>query len=304
MSSTPVLLEVQDLRTHFFLESRIVRAVDGVSFSVPRGKTVCVVGESGSGKSITARSILGLVEAPGRIVSGKVWWNGPKPVLGEAKRGRDALSSEVAQALAGDAPLDLVRIAPKSELMRRMRGPKISMVFQEPMASMSPMYSVGAHLVEAIRLHTEIGSKDAWAMAVSLLGKVGIQRPEERMNAYSFQLSGGMCQRVMIAIALCCSPSLLIADEPTTALDVTTQARILNLLQDLQAANGMSMLFITHDLGVVAEIADEVVVMRNGEVVEAGAVDDIFHAPRHPYTRQLLDAVPKMTRYETLQGEV
>jgi peptide/nickel transport system ATP-binding protein len=300
MTNSP-LLEIDNLSTHFFLTDRVVKAVDGVSFSVPRSKTVCVVGESGSGKSITARSILGLVEEPGHVVSGRVLWHGPKPVEGDAGRqsGARDRASEVSD---GTAPLDLARLAPKSELMRRMRGPQISMVFQEPMASMSPMYTVGDHLVEAIRLHTAIGQREAWAMAISLLDRVGIKRPEERMHAYSFQLSGGMCQRVMIAIALCCSPSLLIADEPTTALDVTTQARILRLLRKLQEGTGMSMLFITHDLGVVAEIADEVVVMRKGKVVETGPVDAIFHAPQHPYTRQLLDAVPKMTRFEAIEA--
>ena len=300
MTDKTPLLEIRDLKTHFFLEDRVVKSVDGVSFSVPHGKTVCVVGESGSGKSITARSILGLVDKPGKVVAGNVWWHGPKPVAGEAKRRGGAIVSAIDDK-AG--PLDLAALDPKSELMRRMRGPKISMVFQEPMASFSPMYSVGDHLIEAIRLHTDVGRKQAWTMAVELLDRVGIKRSEERMSAYSFQLSGGMCQRVMIAVALCCSPSLIIADEPTTALDVTTQAKILKLLRDLQLETGMSMLFITHDLGVVAEIADEVVVMRKGEVVEQGSVDAIFHAPQHPYTRQLLDAIPKMTRFETLVGE-
>jgi peptide/nickel transport system ATP-binding protein len=287
MTNQP-LLEIDNLSTHFFLTDRVVKAVDGVSFSVPRSKTVCVVGESGSGKSITARSVLGLVEEPGRVVSGRVLWHGPKPSADGATGSAD--------------PLDLTTLAPKSELMRRMRGPQISMVFQEPMASLSPMYTVGDHLVEAIRLHRTIGGRESWTMAIGLLDRVGIKRPEERMHAYPFQLSGGMCQRVMIAIALSCSPSLLIADEPTTALDVTTQARILRLLRELQEGTGMSMLFITHDLGVVAEIADEVVVMRKGKVVETGPVDAIFHAPQHPYTRQLLDAVPRMTRYETIEA--
>jgi peptide/nickel transport system ATP-binding protein len=271
-----VLLEVCDLNTHFFLDSRTLRAVDGVSFKVPRGKTVCVVGESGSGKSVTARSVLGLVDKPGRVVSGEVLWHGK----------------------TGQHPVDLAKLPPKSEEMRRMRGPEIAMVFQEPMASFSPMYSIGDQLIEAIRLHTPVGKKEAWERAVSLLDRVGIKRPEERMKAYSFQLSGGMCQRAMIAVALSCSPSLLIADEPTTALDVTTQERILDLLRSLQRETGMSMLFITHDLGVVAEIADEVVVMRHGKVVETGDVDAIFHSPQHPYTQQLLAAVPRMTRFE------
>jgi peptide/nickel transport system ATP-binding protein len=301
MSTHPVLLEVQDLKTHFFLRDRVLAAVDGVSFSVPKARTVCVVGESGSGKSITARSILGLVDEPGRVVGGHVWWHGRKPSAEATGRlARDADRRDYTDATDTEAPLDLLAIPPKSETMRRMRGPEISMVFQEPMASLSPMYSIGDQLAEAIRLHVDVGKKEAWSMGVSLLDKVGIARPQERMKAYSFQLSGGMCQRAMIAIALCCRPALLIADEPTTALDVTTQARILRLLQDLQAEYGMSILFITHDLGVVAEIADDVVVMRRGLIVETGLVDDIFHAPQHPYTRELLAAIPKMTRYETL----
>jgi peptide/nickel transport system ATP-binding protein len=176
--------------------------------------------------------------------------------------------------------------------MRRLRGNDIAMVFQEPMASLSPMYTVGAHLVEAIRIHKDMSNKDAHALGVDLLDRVGIQDPAARMAAYPFQLSGGMCQRVMIAMALSCDPKLLIADEPTTALDVTTQARIIRLLRDLQQERQLAILFITHDLGVVAEIADEVAVMRKGQVVEAGRVDDIFHATRHEYTQQLLDALP------------
>ena len=182
--------------------------------------------------------------------------------------------------------------------MRRIRGGEISMVFQEPMASLSPMYTIGAHLVEAIRLHRDVTRAEAWERGLALIRRVGIQRPEERMEAYPFQLSGGMCQRAMIAIALAAGPRMIIADEPTTALDVTTQARIIELLRELQDERGMSILFITHDLGVVAEIADEVVVMYRGKVVETGPVDDIFHAPKHEYTRHLLSAMPVMTRYD------
>lgn len=293
-----VLLEIRDLKTHFFLNDRVVKSVDDVSFSVSKGKTVCVVGESGSGKSVTARSILGLVDKPGRVVSGNILWHGRRPQGGGAKIVPGGARPEAVAA----EPVDLAAIDPKSEAMRRMRGPEISMIFQEPMASFSPMYTIGQQLVEAIRLHTEIGRADAWKMGVSLLEKVGIKNPAERMNAYSFQLSGGMCQRAMIAVALCCSPALLIADEPTTALDVTTQARIIELMRSLQRETNMAMLFITHDLGVVAEIADDVVVMRHGRVVETGSVDAIFHAPQHPYTKQLLAAVPKMTRFDAEEG--
>ena len=277
---TEPLLKVEDLHTYFEFDGRVVRSVDGVSFTVPAGRTVCIVGESGSGKSVTARSILGLVDKPGRIAGGRILWR--------ARTGEE---------------IDLTALAPTSEAMRQIRGGEIAMVFQEPMASLSPMYTIGAHLVEAIRLHRDVTHAQAWETGLGLLRRVGIQRPEERMNAYSFQLSGGMCQRAMIAIALAAEPRMLIADEPTTALDVTTQAQILDLLRDLQHERGMSMLFITHDLGVVAEIADDVVVMYKGKVVETGPVDDIFHAPRNDYTRHLLSAMPVMTRYDLAPGQ-
>ena len=227
------------------------------------------MGESGCGKSVTARSILGLVDRPGQIVGGSI--------LFVDKAGQT---------------VDLAALDPRSERMRRIRGGEISMIFQEPMASLSPMYTIGAHLVETIRLHMDMDKQTAREHGIEMLRRVGIPRPEQRIDAYSFQLSGGMCQRAMIAMALACGPSLLIADEPTTALDVTTQARILDLIKDLQAQTGMSVLFITHDLGVVAEIADEVVVMYLGTVVERGTVDEIFHDPKHPYTQALLRSIP------------
>jgi peptide/nickel transport system ATP-binding protein len=266
------LLEVTGLRTHFATREGLVRAVDGVDFVVPAGKTVCVVGESGCGKSVTARSVLGLVDPPGRIVDGSIRW-------------RRELATP---------PVDLAALDPRGEAMRRIRGAEISMVFQEPMASLSPMYTIGQQLVETIRLHLPMSRSEARDHAVSMLRRVGIPRADQRIDAYSFQLSGGMCQRAMIAIALACGPSLLIADEPTTALDVTTQARILDLIAGLQAETGMSVLFITHDLGVVAEVADEVVVMYLGTVVERGSVQEIFAEPRHPYTRALLRSVPRL----------
>ncbi|NDL58749.1 ABC transporter ATP-binding protein [Phytoactinopolyspora mesophila] len=286
MHATDNLLAIKGLKTHFFIREGAVRAVDGVTLSVPRGKTVCVVGESGCGKSVTARSVLGLVDEPGRIVAGEIWWR-----------------------REGGEPVDLASLDPKSEQMRRVRGGEISMVFQEPMASLSPMYTVGAQLVEAIQLHLPLDKDQARERAIGLLRRVGIPRPEQRFDAYSFQLSGGMCQRVMIAIALACDPALLIADEPTTALDVTTQARVVDLLRELQADTGMSVLFITHDLGVVAEIADEVVVMYLGTVVERGGVDEIFHDPKHPYTKALLGSIPRMgagtrQRLTTIRGNV
>ncbi|SED54543.1 ABC transporter ATP-binding protein [Ruania alba] len=269
-SPTP-LLEIADLHTHFDTADGEVRAVDGVSLSVRPGRTLCVVGESGCGKSITARSVLQLVDSPGRIVSGAVHWAKP-----------------------GEDPVELTGLETDGEQMRAIRGNDIGMVFQEPMASLSPMYTVGAQLSEAIRLHREVDPAEARRIGVELLERVGIPQAEGRFDAYPFQLSGGMCQRVMIAIALSCDPALLIADEPTTALDVTTQARILDLLKGLQRDTGMAMMFITHDLGVVAEIADDVTVMYLGRAVEHGTVEQIFTEPKHPYTRALLESLPTM----------
>jgi len=280
------LLEITDLKTYFTTREGAVRAADGVTFDVPRGKTVCVVGESGCGKSVTARSVLGLVDPPGEVVGGQIWWRPP-----------------------GSEPVDLVALDRTGAKIRSIRGREISMVFQEPMASLSPMYTVGAQLVEAIQLHLPLSKAQARTRAIDMLGQVGIPRPEQRFDAYSFQLSGGMCQRVMIAIALACDPALLIADEPTTALDVTTQARILDLIRTSQDETGMSVLFITHDLGVVAEIADEVVVMYLGTVVERGSTDEIFHNPQHPYTQALLGSMPRLgdgsqRRLATIRGNV
>ena len=285
-AETP-LLRIDGLKTHFHTREGTVRAVDGVSFAVPRRRIVCVVGESGCGKSMTARSVLGLVDEPGEVVAGTVSWH-PE---------------------SRERPVDLAALDPRGAELRAVRGGEIAMVFQEPMAALSPMYTIGDQLVEAVQLHLPLGRAEARERAVSLLRRVGIPRPEQRVDAYSFQLSGGMCQRAMIAIALACDPALLIADEPTTALDVTTQARIVDLLRELQAETGMSVLFITHDLGVVAEIADEVVVMYLGRVVEQGPVDAIFHDPQHPYTRALLGSVPRMgagnrQRLATIPGNV
>ncbi|MEO3764018.1 ABC transporter ATP-binding protein [Streptomyces sp. B5E4] len=297
----PPLLDISDLKTHFDTQEGTVRAVDGVSFTVPRGRIVCVVGESGCGKSVTARSVLGLIEEPGRIVGGSIRFS--------VKAAADAEGTADAADAAEAASVDLAALDPRGEEIRAVRGGRIAMVFQEPMAALSPMYTVGDQLVEAIRLHLPLTREAARARAVHLLERVGIPGAERRMDAYSFQLSGGMCQRVMIAIALSCEPELLIADEPTTALDVTTQARILDLLTEIQADSGMSVLFITHDLGVVAEVADEVVVMYLGTVVEQGPVDAIFHDPAHPYTRALLGSVPRMgagarQRLATIRGNV
>jgi peptide/nickel transport system ATP-binding protein len=264
------LLSVSNLKTYFFTDEGTVKAVDGASFDVYAGRTLGIVGESGCGKSVTARSILGIVEEPGKIVGGEI-------LLREA-----------------DTTRDLTRLRSNASEMRSIRTGVIAYVFQEPMTSFSPVHTIGNQIVEAIQLHTKVSTREANARAVELLRRVGIPRAEERMGEYAFQLSGGLRQRAMIAMALSCDPKLLIADEPTTALDVTTQAQILDLLWDLQQQNGMAIMLITHNLGVVAEIADDVVVMYLGRVVEEGPVDDIFYAPKHPYTRLLLQSIPSV----------
>ena len=272
------VLAVDDLRVHFFLEEGLVRAVDGVSFEVPPGQVVGIVGESGCGKSVTMRAILRIVEPPGRVVGGRMLFRGRGGVV------------------------DLAGLDPRGRAMRAIRGAEIALIPQEPMAAFSPVHTVGEQVVEALRLHQRtwrprgpsLSAADARQMTVELFRDVGISMPGERVDAYAWQLSGGLRQRAMIAMALSCRPRLLIADEPTTAVDVTTQAQILNLLRDLQRRHGTAIVFITHDLGVVAQIAHHVVVMYLGRVVEQGAVDDIFHAPRHPYTRALLRSIPSL----------
>jgi oligopeptide/dipeptide ABC transporter ATP-binding protein len=268
------LLAVRDLKTYFYQDDGLIKAVDGARFDVHPGKTLGIVGESGCGKSVTARSILRIVERPGRIVGGEI-------VLRRERGGRVT-------------KLDLVKLKADGAEMRAIAGGEISLVFQEPMTSFSPVHTVGAQIVEAIRLHTELSKKAARERAIELLRLVGVPRAEGRMDEYAFQLSGGLRQRAMIAMALAADPKLLIADEPTTALDVTTQAQILDLMRGLQERNGMAIMLITHDLGVIAEMADEVAVMYLGRVVEEGSVDDIFHAPKHPYTRALLRSIPSV----------
>ena len=269
--SNEVFLEVKGLRTHFFTDEGVVKAVDGADFQVRRGKTLCIVGESGCGKSITARSILQLLAKIGKIVEGEILLS------------RD--SGEV---------LDLAALKPQSKVMQSIRGKEISMIFQEPMSSLSPVHTIGNQIMEAIQLHFDADKKEAKRRAIDILQRVGIPKAETRLGSYVFELSGGMRQRAMIAMALSCQPRLLIADEPTTALDVTTQANILDLIRELQKDMDMTIIFITHDLGVVAEIADEVVVMYLGKAVESGDVDTIFHDPKHPYTRELLQSIPKL----------
>ncbi len=282
MMNQGLLLQVQDLRTYFPLREGTVRAVDGVSFSVRRGQTVGIVGESGCGKSVTAFSILQIVGRPGRVVGGQVLFHR----LLRSASGEGGASEVV----------DLAALPPRGEEMRRVRGSEIAMIFQEPMSSLSMMHTVGFQIEEAIHLHTQMSRLEAHDRAVEMLGLVGIPQPQERVNAYPFQLSGGMRQRAMIAMALSCNPSLLIADEPTTALDVTTQAQILDLMAALQKDLGMAVMLITHDLGVVAETCDEVVVMYLGEVVERAPVEALFYDPQHPYTRALLRSLPVLGR--------
>ncbi len=268
--ATP-LIELIDLKTHFFTDEGVVKALDGVTFSVPRGKTLCVVGESGCGKSVTGRSILRIVDRPGRIVSGQILYH-PAP-------GRT---------------VDITAQRAMSREMRAIRGGEIGMIFQEPMTALGPIQTIGRQIGETLAIHKGISKAEARNQTIELLRRVGIPRPETRLDAYPFELSGGMRQRAMIALGLCCGPKLLIADEPTTALDVTTQAVILDLIRGLQEEMGMAVMLITHDLGVVAEVADDVVVMYLGRVAEHADVRTIFKSPRHPYTRALMRSIPRL----------
>jgi peptide/nickel transport system ATP-binding protein len=283
------LLEVRDLKVHFSANEGVVKAVDGVSYTIERGKTLCVVGESGSGKSVAARAILGIVHRPGKVVGGSISYHKPLPN-------------------GGTETIEITSLDPRGAKIRRIRGNEIAMIFQEPMTSFSPLYTVGVQIMEAIRLHNHVSKAEARNRTIELLQRVGIPKPEVRVDEYPFHLSGGMLQRCMIAMALSCNPKLLIADEPTTALDVTMQAQILDLMQQLQADFHMAILFITHDFGVVAEIADDVAVMYLGNVVERGDVDSIFNDPKHPYTAALLESIPKIgpvrTRLDPIEGMV
>ncbi|GAB4306590.1 MAG: ABC transporter ATP-binding protein [Candidatus Bipolaricaulota bacterium] len=279
------LVELRDLKTHFYTEDGVVKAVDGVSFSIEREKTLGVVGESGCGKSVTALSIMGLVPMPpGKITAGKILFH------------RNGHSVE------------LTSLNPKGREYRSIRGKEIAMIFQEPMTSLNPVFTIGYQIMEAIRLHQKARKREARAKAIEMLRQVGIPLPEQRVDEYPHQLSGGMRQRAMIAMALSCNPSLLIADEPTTALDVTIQAQVLDLMRDIQRKFRTSILFITHNLGVVAEMCQDVVVMYLGKVVEQAPVGPLFHDPKHPYTQGLLHSIPslatKKKRLEPITGVV
>ena len=297
---TPVLIEIKNLKTHFFLDEGTVQAVNGVDFTIHQHKTLCVVGESGCGKSVTARSILQIVDQPGRIVEGEILYHRPDRLSGVGLS-EGLPSSNGAGGSSSTEIIDLAALDPRGRQIREIRGQDISMIFQEPMTSLSPIHTVGNQITEAIKLHTDMLDDEADEHAIELLRRVGIPRPAERLETYPFELSGGMRQRVMIAMALSCNPALLIADEPTTAVDVTTQAQILELLEELQDEFGMAIMLITHDLGVVAEMADDVVVMYLGQVAERGDVDSIFHDPKHPYTQSLLKSIPRLGISRTMQ---
>lgn len=285
------VLKIRDLHTQFSTPDGVVKAVDGVSFDVIEGKTVGIVGESGCGKSVLARSVLQLIQHPGRIVGGEVLYH--QYAEGEETAGQN----------------DILGLPPGGSEIRSIRGGHISMIFQEPMSSFSPVHTIGNQMVEALRLHKPISKVEANEQAVDWLQRVGMPNPSERIRAYPHELSGGQLQRAMIALALSTNPSVLIADEPTTGLDVTTQAQILELLGSLQAEHGMAMIFITHDLGVIAEIADDVLVMYLGRVVEEASVTQLFQSPQHPYTKALFTSMPgtgeiKDNRLPTIKGSV
>ena len=262
------ILEIKDERLSFFTPAGEVKALNGVSFSMNQGDVLGIVGESGSGKSVTAYSIMGLTAYPGRLVGGTVWFNGHQ----------------------------IDKMTEKE--FRKIRGNEVSIIFQDPMTSLNPVYTIGNQIVEVILLHTKKTKQEAWARAKELLELVGINEPDRRLKQYPHELSGGMRQRVMIAIALACEPKLLIADEPTTALDVTIQAQILELMNDLRHKLGMSIIMITHDLGVVAQMCEKIAVMYAGNIVEYGTTDEIFYNPQHEYTKGLINSIPKLNAEE------
>jgi len=283
------LLEVRDLRVEFELDEGTVRAVDGLSYSVHRGRTLGIVGESGCGKTVSAQSILRIVPRPGRIVSGQILFHQTDGIT-----------------------IDLARLDPRGPRIRAIRGKEIAYIFQEPMAALSPVHTIGHQMIERVRLHLGVNEERARAQSIEMLMRVGMPRPRQTIDRYPHQLSGGQRQRAVIALALVCRPSLLIADEPTTALDVTTEAQILELLLELQRELGMAMQYITHNLGVVAELVDDVVVMYLGKPVEYASVEDIFDRPQHPYTQALLRSIPRLgsksrepgARLEAIRGMV
>jgi oligopeptide/dipeptide ABC transporter ATP-binding protein len=283
MNNSELLLQMDDLRTYFFLDEGTIKAVDGADLKIDTRKTLGVVGESGCGKSVTARSIMRIVAKTGKIVNGKILYHRRLHTPGA-----DNHTSELVEML------DLTQLDAQGDKMRSIRGAEISMVFQEPMTSLSPVHTIGNQIEEVIRLHQGLNAKESREKAIDMLDRVGMPLPGRTIDRYPHELSGGMRQRAMIAMALSCHPSLLIADEPTTALDVTTEAQILSLMRELQDELGMSIMFITHNLGVIAQMADQVAVMYLGKVVEDASVDDLFYKPLHPYTQALLESIPRM----------
>ena len=270
------ILTVKDLKVYFHLDEGLLKAVDGVGFTVTRGKTLGLVGESGCGKSVSAQAILRIVPSPGEVM-GEIIFH----------RNGDGANVDLT---------DLVQLDPRGNVIRAIRGGEIAMIFQEPMKALSPVHTIGNQVMEAILLHATQDKKEAREIALSMLRRVEVSNPVQRLREYPHELSGGLRQRTMIAMALACEPSILIADEPTTALDVTVQAQVLQLIKDLQAQLGMSVIFITHDLGVIAEMADEVAVMYLGRIVEHSDVETIFYEPRHPYTVALLASIPEVDK--------
>ncbi len=297
MSDNDVLVEIQDLRVEFELRAGIVKAIDGVTFNINRGETLGVIGESGCGKSITARAIMQMVPKPGKIANGQVLYH---------RRAKGSTQTDI---------VNVSKLDPDGETIRQIRGGEIGMIFQEPMSSLTPVYTAGVHINEATSLHylmpnvkvgdqiaetvaahKKLTKQESRALAIEMLHKVGIPKPGQRVDSYPHQLSGGQRQRVMIAIALSCGPDMLIADEPTTALDVSIEAQILDIMRKMQEEENMAIMFITHNLGVIAEMAKEIVVMYMGKQVERASTVDIFYEPKHPYTKALLQSIPKVGR--------
>jgi peptide/nickel transport system ATP-binding protein len=285
MHASPPLLEVKGLKVQFHTEDGVARAVDGIDFAIAHERILGVVGESGCGKSVTARAIMGLIETPGRITAGEILLH------------------------RRDGVADICKLDPRGREIRAIRGGEMAMIFQEPMTSLNPVFTVGDQIVEAVTLHQGIGRSEARARAVDLLAAVGIPTPRQRYDNFPHQLSGGMRQRVMIAMAMSCNPRLLIADEPTTALDVTIQAQVMDLMNALRRDFHTAIMFITHDLGVIASMADDVVVMYLGRIVERAPVREIFKHPKHPYTQGLMQSIPSLTdgktrRLKAIDGNV
>src|SRR6478735_723447 len=303
--SRDAIITVRNLQVEYKTTLGTVNALNGVSFDVKRGTVLGVVGESGSGKSVTARAIMQILESAGKITEGSIVFRRPSGDRRESTQHE----AELEAALDRSGEVDITRLKPTSDAMRAIRGSEIAMIFQEPMSSLNPVYTIGFQIQEAIRLHQNPDKKESWAQAIDMLDQVGMPNPARIASSYPHELSGGMRQRAMIAMALSCHPALLIADEPTTALDVTTEAQILALMRRLKEEIGMSILFITHSMGVVAQLCDEVIVMYQGRVVERASVEDIFYHPKHPYTRSLLRSIPRIgaaehTPLEVIKGSV